>query len=229
MSDLSIDIADVYGELGTIASIINRSPVVTGQRVLYDINSQATKPFIREYHLDGSLPYDTLITPQDVIRIISTDKYYMIMNKTPELFEDSVVEWNVVLYLCNLPATAHILRPVEVRDPATYKIVHGWQVLYDSPIYGLASDRFFGAEIDQETPKAGQFQMWKIDLYLPKFYAIKPLDRIFMSETEYYKVEAIESHHYPGVNMALLVEDTRPAALIVYDDEYDEYGDVYDG
>ena len=229
MSDLSIDIADVYDELGAIASIVNRTPVVTGQRVLYDINSQATKPFIREYHLDGSLPYDTLITPQDVIRIISTDKYYMIMNKTPELFEDSVVEWNVVLYLCNLPATAHILRPVEVRDPATYKIVHGWQVLYDSPIYGLASDRFFGAEIDQETPKAGQFQMWKIDLYLPKIYTIKPLDRIFMSETEYYKVEAIESHHYPGVNMVLLVEDTRPAALIVYDDEYDEYGDVYDG
>jgi hypothetical protein len=29
--------------------------------------------------------------------------------------------------------------------------------------------------------------------------------------------------------MALLVEDTRPAAVIVYDDEYDEYGDVYNG
>ena len=43
-----------------------------------------------------------------------------------------------------------------------------------------------------------------------------------MSETEYYKVEVIESHHYPGVNMALLVEDTRPAAPIVD-------GDVYDG
>jgi hypothetical protein len=219
---LGVDIGEVYDELGAIVSIVNRTPVVTGQRVLYDINSQATKPFIREYHLDSSLPYDTLITPNDVIHIIETDKYYMIMNKTPELFENSIVEWNVVLYLCNLPITSHILRPIEVRDPDTYKIVHGWQVLYDDPIYGLASDRFFGAEIDQETPKVGQFQMWKIDLYLPKFYAIKPLDRVFMSETEYYKVETIESHHYPGVNMALLVEDTRPAAPIVD-------GDIYDG
>jgi hypothetical protein len=219
---LGVDIGEVYDELGAIVSIVNRVPVVTGQRVLYDVNAQATKPFIREYHLDGSLPYETLITPQDVIHIIETDKYYMIMNKTPELFENSVVEWNVVLYLCNLPITAHILRPVEIRDPETYKIVNGWQILNEAPIYGLASDRFFGADIDQETPKVGQFQMWKIDLYLPKFYAIKPLDRIFMSETEYYKVEAIESHHYPGVNMALLVEDTRPAAPIVD-------GDVYDG
>jgi len=219
---LGVDIGEVYDELGAIVSIVNRVPVVTGQRVLYDVNAQATKPFIREYHLDGSLPYETLITPQDVIHIIETDKYYMIMNKTPELFENSVVEWNVVLYLCNLPITAHILRPVEIRDPETYKIVNGWQILNEAPIYGLASDRFFGADIDQETPKVGQFQMWKIDLYLPKFYAIKPLDRIFMSETEYYKVEVIESHHYPGVNMALLVEDTRPAAPIVD-------GDVYDG
>ena len=219
---LGVDIGEVYDELGAIVSIVNRVPVVTGQRVLYDVNAQATKPFIREYHLDGSLPYETLITPQDVIHIIETDKYYMIMNKTPELFENSVVEWNVVLYLCNLPITAHILRPVEIRDPETYKIVNGWQILNEAPIYGLASDRFFGADIDQETPKVGQFQMWKIDLYLPKFYAIKPLDRIFMSETEYYKVEAIESHHYPGVNMTLLVEDTRPAAPIVD-------GDVYDG
>jgi len=220
MSGLGADISEVYAELGALATIVNRNPVVTGERVLYDVNAQATKPFIREYHLDASLAYDTEITPNDVILLTATNKYYMIMNKTPELFENEVVEWNVVLYLCNLPVTAHILRPVEVRDPATYKIVHGWQVLYDDPIYGLASDRFFGAEIDQETPKAGQFQKWKIDLYIPKFYAIQPLDRIFMTETEYYKVEAIEAHHYPGVNMALLVEDTRPAATVVDGDVY---------
>ena len=132
---LGVDIGEVYDELGAIVSIVNRVPVVTGQRVLYDVNAQATKPFIREYHLDGSLPYETLITPQDVIHIIETDKYYMIMNKTPELFENSVVEWNVVLYLCNLPITAHILRPVEIRDPETYKIVNGWQILNEAPIY----------------------------------------------------------------------------------------------
>jgi len=220
MAGLGVDIAEVYTELGALATIVNRTPVVTGERVLYDINSQATKPFIREYHLDASLAYDTEITTDDVILLPTTNKYYMVMNKTPELFEDGVVEWSVVLYLCNLPATAHILRPVEIRNPTTYKMISGWQVLNEAPIYGLASDRFFGAEIDQETPKAGQFQKWKIDLYLPKFYAIKPLDRIFMTETEYYKVEAIESHHYPGVNMALLVEDTRPAAVIVDGDVY---------
>jgi len=223
MAGLGADIAEVYAELGVAVNIVSRDPVIVEEeRLLYDINAQATKPFIREYHLDGSLAYDTQITTDDVIYIPVTDKYYMVMNKTPELFEGEIVEWNIVLYLCNLPATSHILRPVEVRNPTTYKITHGWQVIHDDPVYGLASDRFFGADVDQETPKVGQFQKWKIDLYLPKLYDIQPLDRVFMTETEYYKVEAIESHHYPGVNMVQLVEDTRPHTPVVNGDVYDD-------
>jgi hypothetical protein len=219
---LGPDIAEVYEELGSDATIVSRTPPITGERVIYDINSQATKPFIREHHVDASFPYNTELLAGDIVYILKSDRYYMAMNKTPEMFEDEIVEWSVVLYLCNLPSTAHLLRPIEIRDSTTLKMINSWEVVVDDPMYGLLSDRIFGSALDQETPKVGQFPVWRMDLYAPKSYGIKPLDRLVISETEYYKVEAVESYNYPGCVVALIVEDTRPATVFLE-------GDVYDG
>jgi hypothetical protein len=223
---LGADIREVYTELGTAVSVITRTPIITGETVLYDINAQATKPFIREHHLDSTFPYDTEITVNDVVQFTKTGDHYLIMNKTPEMFEDSVVEYSVVLYKCNLSTSVHVLRPIEIRDAATYNMVVGWHVAIDSPIYGLMSDRIFGSSLEEGSRMAGQFQIWRIDLYIPKFYGIKPLDRIVISEHEYYKVESIDDYSYPGVSVALLVEDTRLVSIIIDDDVYgdDEYG-----
>ena len=217
MAGLGADLREVYDELGAITHIVNRTPVVTTERILYDLNAQATKPFIREHFLDATLPYNTLITTDDVIHIVSTGKYYLVMNKTPELFEDGIVEWNAVLYSCNLVSTACILRSVEVR--VDYDMTTAWTVVAEAPLYGLMSDRLFGSEIDQHTPSVGQEAVWRIDLYIPKSYGIKPLDRVYLTDYEYYKVEAVQEYNYPGVCVALLVEDTRPFASLE-DDEY---------
>lgn len=220
---LGADIKEVYIELGTAVSIISRNPVVTGEKVIYELNAQATKPFIREHHLDATFPYDTVVTTDDVLEFDETGGQYLVMNKTPDMFEDSIVEWSMVLYKCNLPLTAHILRPIEIRDPVSYDMIQGWHIVVDSPVYGLISDRIFGSEISQEEAGgAGQFPIWRIDLYLPKYYGVKPLDRVIISETEYYKVETIEDYYYPGVCTALLVEDTRPATTFVDDEVYED-------
>lgn len=217
MPGLGADLREVYDELGAITHIVNRTPVVTTERILYDLNAQATKPFIREHFLDATLPYDTLITTDDVIFIVSTDKHYLVMNKTPELFENSVVEYNAVLYSCNLVSTACILRSVEIR--VDYDMTTAWTIVAEAPIYGLMSDRLFGSEIDQHTPSVGQEAVWRIDLYIPKSYGIKPLDRLYLTDTEYYKVESVQAYNYPGVCVAMLVEDTRPFVSLE-DDEY---------
>jgi len=221
MAGLGTDVAEVYEELGAVCSIINRSPVITGERVLYEINAQATKPFIREHQLDATLPYNTLITTSDVIQMITTGRNYMVMNKTPELFENEIVEWNVVLYYCNLPDTAHIVRPLEIRDMQSYNMISGWYVTAEAPLYGLLTDRVTGSEIEQQNVGAGQFNIWAISLLIPKYYDIKPLDRLIISETEYYKVETIESYYYPGVYQIKLVEDTRKITTIIDEEVYD--------
>jgi hypothetical protein len=220
---LGEDIKEVYPEVGSAVSIISRNPVVTGEWVVYELNAQATKPFIREHHLDATFPYDTLVTTDDVVEIIETGFQYLVMNKTPEMFESSVVEWSMVLYKCNLPSTVHILRPIEIRDPISYEMISGWHIVVGPPVYGLISDRIFGSEISQEEAGgAGQFPIWRIDLYLPKLYDVKPLDRVIISETEFYKVESIENYYYPGVCTCLLVEDTRPATTFVDDEVYED-------
>jgi hypothetical protein len=222
MAGLGIDIKEVYTELASEFTIINRSPVVTGERILFEVNAQATKPFIREHQLDCTIPYDSQIEAGDVVLMNKTGRYYMVMNKTPETFEDETVEWDVVLYFCNLPVTTHIVRPVEQRNMQTYNMVSGWQVVADDPVYGLMTDRVTGSEIEQQNVAAGQFPIWAISLLLPKYYDVKPLDRIILSETEYYKIETIESYYYPGVYQIKIVEDTRKASVIVD-------GEVYDG
>lgn len=222
MAGLGIDIKEVYTELASEFTIVNRSPVVTGERILFEVNAQATKPFIREHQLDCTIPYDSLIETGDVVLMNKTDRYYMVMNKTPETFEDETVEWDVVLYYCNLPTTAHIVRPVEIRNTVTYNMTSGWQVTEDAPLYGLLTDRITGSEIEQQNVAAGQFQLWSISLLLPKYYDIKPLDRLIISATEYYKIETIESYYYPGVYQIKLVEDTRKATVIID-------GEVYNG
>lgn len=222
MAGLGIDIKEVYTELAAEFSIVNRSPVITGERILFEVNAQATKPFVREHQLDCTIPYDSYIEVGDVVCMNKTDRYYMVMNKTPEMFEDEVVEWDVVLFYCNLPAATHIVRPVEIRDKTTYNMVSGWQVVTDAPVYGLLTDRVTGSEIEQQNVAAGQFQIWSISLLIPKFYDLKPLDRIVLSDTEYYKIETIESYYYPGVSQVKIVEDTRKATIIID-------GEVYDG
>lgn len=220
---LGVDIKEVYSELGTAISIITRDPIITGERVIYELNSQATKPFIREHHLDSTFPYDTEVTTDDVLEFDVTGDHFLVMNKTPEMFENSIVEYSMVLYKCNLPLTVHIVRPVEIRDPISYDMISGWQVIVNSPVYGLISDRIFGSEISQEEAGGGgQFPIWRVDLYLPKFYGIKPLDRVIISATEYYKVETVENYYYPGVCTCLLVEDTRPVTKIIGDEVYDD-------
>jgi hypothetical protein len=221
MASLGEDIKEVYTEEGSATTIISRDPVVTDQWVIYDINSQATKPFIREHHLDATFPYDSEAVVGDVLNITELNRNYLVMNKTPEMFEDEVVEWSVVLYLCNLPVTAHILRPVEVRDNETLKMISGWQVIKESPVYGLITDRLFGSQLE-ENVRTGQNAIYRLDFYYPASYDLKPLDRVFVSETEYYKIENIQRYNFPSVCMALLVEDTRPKAVVIDGDIYDD-------
>jgi hypothetical protein len=221
LSGLGPDIEEVYAELGTEIVIVNRTPQVS-ERILYEINAQGTKPFIREHHLDCTFPYNTSLVVGDVVYMPKTGRYHMVMNLTSELFEDEPVEVNGVIYLCNLPLTARILRPAEIRDVQSYDMISGWSVLVDAPVYGLITDRIFGSQLD-ELVIVGQTQIWRIDLYLPKRYNLEPLDRVVISDTEYYKVEAIEAYNFPGAVVATLVEDNRPMHDVIFDDEvYDD-------
>lgn len=207
MAGIGADISEVIGEVGLPFTILRTTGNISGEYCTYEMNTQATKPFIREHQLEADFIYTTQAVVGDIIEF-EDGRHYLIMNLIPEIFEEEVVNYSATLYLCNTPVTACLLRPQEIRDAETYNMVAGWQTIIAAPMYAVLDDRAFGSMVD-EMEEVGQIQLWKINLIIPKNYGIKSFDRLVVSPTEYYKVDTVENYWYPGCHRALLVEDTR--------------------
>ena len=208
------DIKEVIAELGDSFYVLQSGSFVTGGKCFTEMNTQSSKPFVREHHLDAVFSYDSTLQSGDVIYITVYGAVFLVMNMTPENFEDQKVENYSIIYKCNLNGNSKVLRPVETK--LGYRSVVSWQTVAEN-FYGLITNRIYGSEIDQESI-VGQAEVWRLALYLPKTIDIQPLDRFVVSGiTEYYKVETIESYYFPGVKVILLTEDTRP---IHEEDEY---------
>ncbi len=206
MAGIGVDISEVITELGVEVEIL-RSPTNITEKIIYDMNSQATKPFIREFHRDGSFGYLTNIVTGDVLFIPATGEHLLVMNKTPDMFENEIVEYASVLYKCNFGPGAKISSPSGVVRDENYQLVEGW--VDKVPVaFGIIADKLQGSNIDQEEP-VGQIQIWAIEAFVPASYDVKPLDRLYISPTEYYKIEKVEKYRYPNILVLDLAEDTR--------------------
>jgi len=206
MAGIGPDISEVINELGVVIEIL-RTPTNISEKIIYDMNSQATKPFIREFHRNGSFSSATKIETGDILRVLKTEEYLMVMNKTPDMFEDEIVEYASVLYKTNIPSTAKISRPSSVARDVDYNLIEIWTDVV-TRAYGVIADKLQGTNIDQEEP-IGQIQIWAIEAFVPSSYDARPLDRLYISATEYYKIEKVERYRYPGIHALDLVEDMR--------------------
>lgn len=206
MAGIGPDISEVINELGVAVEIL-RTPTNIAEKIIYDMNSQATKPFIREFHRDGSFSSDTKIESGDILHVLKTEEHLMVMNKTPDMFENEIVEYASVLYKTNFPSTAKIATPGPQVRGADYNLTESW-IDTVAKAYGVIADKLQGSNIDQEEP-TGQIQIWAIEAFVPASYDVKPLDRLYISATEYYKIEKVEKYRYPGILALDLVEDTR--------------------
>ena len=85
------DLKEVLSDVGTAYTIIRDSGNITGEFLDFETNAQVTKPFIKEFFLDAVLSYDTEAVVGDIIEFNVAGDRYLIMNKTPEMFENQVV------------------------------------------------------------------------------------------------------------------------------------------
>lgn len=200
------DIEEVLDEVGTSYTILRDSGNVTGEKTYYKTNSQVTKPFIREFFLEAWFRYSTQAIGGDYIQFNKTGDIFLLMNKSPQMFEDSIIKYDVVLYKCNV--LVDVLRPVESDNwDANYRKLTSWQIIAESqpalvttPLYGhdLATDEelgYLGLEVHE--------------LYLPESLGVQVLDRIRLNLSEYYRVETIKPRRYANVNVIEIGEDTR--------------------
>jgi hypothetical protein len=200
------DIEEVLDEVGTSFTILRDSGNVTGEKTYYKSNSQVTKPFIREFFLEAWFSYNTEAVGGDYVQFNTTGDIYLVMNRTPQMFEDAIIKWDVVLYKCNV--VIDILRPVESDGwDANYQKPTTWQYIQEQR-YALITTPLYGHDLATDE-ELGYLGLEVHEMYAPLSFDIQTLDRIRLTSLEYYRVETIKPRRYEGVNVFEIGEDTR--------------------
>ena len=205
MSEVGLDIKDVLEEIGTSYTILRPNSGELGTEYLdYEMNRQVTKPFIREYFLEISVPYDSNLIGGDVIQF-SDGRRFLVMNLTPENLFNEAIGKEGVLYKVNV--SGELLRPSGEVWGTSYQRVTAWETI-KTPCYALLSEKLFGSDIvtDEEL---GQIGVEASTLYIASEVGVQPLDRYVFASGEYVKIEQIHRREFDGVDLCHVSEDTR--------------------
>ena len=201
------DIKEVLSEVGSAFTIKRDSGDITGEYLDFTPNTQVTKPFIREFFLEAMLSYDTDVISGDIITINVPAQPYLVMNLTPDMFENEIIKRDGVIYKCNV--SGELLRfsgEADWSDSTMHKLEHLQLVRADC--YALLTSPEFGGELDKDED-IGYLNMEEQELYVPSSYGLQEMDRYQPVSGEYYMVTAVKKRRYPNVDVALLSEDTR--------------------
>uniref|UniRef100_A0A6M3ISU3 Uncharacterized protein n=1 Tax=viral metagenome TaxID=1070528 RepID=A0A6M3ISU3_9ZZZZ len=200
------DIKGALQDIGTTITIYRDSGNLSGEYIDYEPNAQVTKPFIREFFLESMVSYDTNLISGDAFRLDKTGEDFLLMNKTPVVIENAVSNYDCVLYKCNV--SGEILRPSgEVRSTQTYHKVTSF-ISVETECFALMTEPLFSGDLDTDE-QLGLIGMQKNELYIPKTNGIQVLDRFQPVSGEYYMVDSIKIRRFPGIDVAILSEDTR--------------------
>jgi len=162
------DIKEAIVEVGTKFTIVRDSGNVTGEYLTSASNAQVTKPFIREFFLEGTMQYDTEAVAGDIVEFDTTGVRYLVTHITPTLFENAVIRYEVVLYKANVVVS--IYRPFEVRDAHSYAMRTGWTTI-KSAVDLLLTTPLFGQSLDADA-ELGILGIEMHEVYAPTSYGI---------------------------------------------------------
>lgn len=204
MTSLGQDIKEVLAEVG-MPIVIRRTPEdIAGEFAKPKLNAQATKPFIREFFLQAELAHDSAVIPGDVV-VSGDGRTFIVMNKTPDIFEGEIYRYSAVFYKCNVEGGLY--RPASGREK--YSAVLTWTAV-QSPCPALLTESRYGHELDDDA-ELGPVSLSAIDGYLPHVVGARKGDRYEVTAGEYYQVESIRYRHFDSVDLLSLGEDRRGA------------------
>jgi len=204
---LGCDIKELYEDIGVaFTMIIGGNVEIPGGYMQYNLNRQVTKPFIREFFLEAFLPYDTTVAAGEVLRFDVTSDTYMVMNKTPQTFENEIIQYHAVLYKCNV--SGELQRVSGETWDANYQMNPAWLPVRTNA-YGLMTEALYGHDLETDE-ELGQLGLENHELYLPKEVGMRLLDRYIPYSGEFpYKIETLKTRRFPSVYVAELAKDTR--------------------
>lgn len=205
-SDIGQDVKEVFEEVGVHFTILHEGIANnSGEYTVYEMNRQVTKPFVREYFLEAELAYDTDAVVGDCL-IFDDGRRFLVMNKTPEQFENDTILYSSVLYRTN--NDVRILRASSDQDwDANYLMRDDWATIIDSTDV-LITESLYGHDLETDAELA-QFGLENHEMYIPSYIGIQALDRIEYTSGEFYKAEVVKKRRYDGMDVVELTEDTR--------------------
>jgi len=208
---LGEDIKEVFTDLGTAITLIRDGGNVSGEYLLYEANTQATKPETLEFMVKGQAPYDTAIVPGEIINFDELSTNYLLLNKNPEMFENAVYRYQLTMYKVN--TVGPLERPSGERpwNAQTYQTETEWETVKD-PCYGVIVGQMLENRIIEAN--VGDLEHIEYMFFIPQSIGVRINDRIYAGvdsegNDRYFKVDSIIPWNYNAVDFCTISEDTR--------------------
>jgi len=187
-------------------TVIRDAGYISGEYMGVRTTEQVTKPITMEHFRVADIPYDTSATTGDVIEIDASHERFMVTNLAPIVMGNALALYQGILYKCNIQS-GELYRPSGETWGVDYHKETQWSLVKNS-VHAMHVAALYGADLstDKELAMIG---LAKDEVYMPDSVGIQALDRWQPASGEYYLVETVERRRYPGVDVAVVVEDTR--------------------
>lgn len=204
MTGIGPDIAEVINELGTQVNVIKHDGTATVQEYIdYEVSIQANSPFLTQFMLDCTLPYNTTAVPGDILQIIDDSTYYILVVSNPTRFDGGVVVREGVLYKCNMIGA--FSRVTEERD-SDYVLVSDWADYQTSePVLLTGSLETYNIE----GKDYAQFSVSEDNLHVSGDVGVQVGDRFTNSDGDKYEITGVAKYRLNNVWICRVVPDTR--------------------
>jgi len=205
MSEVGDDIVEAFEDVGTSFTILRSGETFDSEYLYSQLNRQVTKPFTREFFREATLPYNTVAVAGDIVQFDTTDEIFLIVNRTPKVFENEVISFESVLYKCNV--SGELKRYSGESFDSDYKLVRVFETVR-SNCYALMTEGLFGHGIESDEELA-RFGLSNQECYMPLSFGPSLEDRYEPVSGEYYIVESVKKRRFDNVALIELKEDTR--------------------
>lgn len=199
------DVKKAFKDVGISYTIKRDAGNFSGEYLVYDIPIESKVPFDREVFLTSNLSYDTIVIEGDVLEL-NDGRKVLVANKTPDMFQDAVVDYETTFLKCNIPSGEIFRSSGEVWATQEYHKVQTWDSI-KSGVNGVLIE-VPGNQLSNQD-ELGLLSIKRTELYLPSGENLQVLDRVQIRSGEYYQVNIIKKSLYPSIVVVELSEDTR--------------------
>jgi hypothetical protein len=203
---LGEDLKEVFAEVGTAFTILRDEGNISGEFLIYEINRQVTKPFVREFFYEAEFAYDTVVVPGDVV-VFDDSRRFLVANVTDSHFENSAIEKEGVLYKCNITSGRLWRYSGEDWDETSYRVTEDFQIVYDD-VSALMTEGLYGHELEEDE-EIGQIGQEGHEIYMSGNLSPQALDIWEPTSGEFFEVRTIKTRRYENIKVVEAVEQTR--------------------